>query len=150
MKSGHLFRCSRSLVSWDSVWCWKLPHAVVRRTLSSSKCRHNCSMAVSTENPADCEVQGVISFLQADKVFGYLAEEASSCVELFSCTTMHVRILPGRHKPCCESNSTGTSLIILRTARNWHCQTFSWFQKWRSSLLVNASQTKKTWRMLGE
>ena len=27
---------------WCSVWCWKLPHAVVRRTLSRGKCREIC------------------------------------------------------------------------------------------------------------
>ena len=51
-------------------------------------------MAVPIENPADCDVRGVIRFLQADEILGYLAEEASSRVELFCCRTMHVRILP--------------------------------------------------------
>ena len=55
------------------------------------------AMAVPIENPADCEVQGVIRFLQADEILGYLTEEASYRVELFCCTT--VRILTGRHKP---------------------------------------------------
>ena len=59
------------------------------------------TMAVLIENPVECEVQGVIRFLQADKILGYLAEEASSPVELFCCTTIHIRILPNRHKPCC-------------------------------------------------
>ena len=31
------------------------------------------AMAVSIENPADCEVRGV-SFLQADEILGYLAD----------------------------------------------------------------------------
>ena len=53
------------------------------------------TMVVPIENPADCEVRGVIRFLQADEILGYLAEKASSRVELFCCTTMHVRILPG-------------------------------------------------------
>ena len=52
------------------------------------------AMTVPIENPVDCEVRGVISFLQADEILGYLAEEASSRVELFCCTTMHVRVLP--------------------------------------------------------
>ena len=52
------------------------------------------AMAVPVENPADCEVRGIIRFLQADEILGYLAEQASSRVELFCCTTMHVRILP--------------------------------------------------------
>ena len=58
------------------------------------------AMAVPIENPADCEVRGVIRFLQADEILGYLAEEASSRMKLFCCTTIHVRILPGRNKPC--------------------------------------------------
>ena len=74
-------------------------------------------MAVPIENPADCEVRSVIRFLQADEILGYLVKEASSRVELFCCTTMHVRILPGRHKPCCVSNSIGVSSSILRTNR---------------------------------
>ena len=57
---------------------------------------------VLIENPADCEVRGVIRFLQADEILGYLAEETSSRVELFCCTTMHVRILPGRQALLCE------------------------------------------------
>ena len=54
-------------------------------------------MTVLIENPAYCEVRGVISFLRADEILGYLAEEASSRVKLFCCTTMQVRILPGGH-----------------------------------------------------
>ena len=69
------------------------------------------AMAVPIENPADydCEVRGVIRFLQAVEMLDYLAEEASSRVELFCCTTMLVRILHGKHKPFCVSNSIGTS-----------------------------------------
>ena len=52
------------------------------------------AMAVPIENPVDCEVRGVIRFLQPDEILGYLAEEARSREELFCCTTMHVRILP--------------------------------------------------------
>ena len=37
------------------------------------------AMTVPIENPADCEVRGVISFLQADEILGYLAEEANYC-----------------------------------------------------------------------
>ena len=59
------------------------------------------AMAMPIENPAVCEVWGVIRFLQVDEILGYLAEQANSRVELFCCTTMHVCILPGRHKPCC-------------------------------------------------
>ena len=39
-------------------------------------------------------MRGVIRFLQADEILGYLAEEASSRVKFFCCTTIHVRILP--------------------------------------------------------
>ena len=47
------------------------------------------AMAVPIGNPADCEVRGVISFLQPDEILGYLAEEVSSRVELFcrQCTS---------------------------------------------------------------
>ena len=38
------------------------------------------AMAVPIENPANCEVRGVIRFLQTDEILGYLAEEASSRV----------------------------------------------------------------------
>ena len=68
------------------------------------------TIAVPVEIPADCGVRGVIRFLQADEILGYLNEEASSRVELFCCTTMHVRILPGRYKPCSMSNSIRSSL----------------------------------------
>ena len=85
-------------------------------------------MAVPIENPADCEVRGVIRFPPADEILRYLAEEASSRVELFCCTTMHVRILPGRHKTYCVNNSIGTYSSIHRTVRIWHRRTFSCFQ----------------------
>ena len=93
-------------------------------------------------------IPNVFLIKQADEILGHLAEEASSRVELFCCTTMHVRTSPGRHKPCCVSNSIGTSSSILRTVRSWHRQTFSFFQKWRSTLLVSASQKINTWKML--
>ena len=105
------------------------------------------AIAVPIENPTDCEVPSVIRFLQAEGILRYLDEETSSRVELFRCTTVHVRILPGRHKPCCMSNSIGTSSSILRTIRTWHRRTFSCFQKW-STLLVNASQLMKIGIML--
>ena len=85
------------------------------------------AISVPIENPADSEVRGVISFLQADEILGYLAEEASSRVELFCCTTMHVRILPDRYKPCYLSNFIGTSSSILSIVRTWHRRTFSCF-----------------------
>ena len=142
--SAHLFCCSRSIIRFqcDVV---KLPHAVVRHVVCAEIA---VAMAVPIENPADCEVRGFIRFMQASEILGYLAEEASSRVELFCCTTMHVRTLLGRHKPCIVSNSIETSSSILRTVRTWHHQNFFRFQKWRSTLLVNASQTMNTWRML--
>ena len=65
------------------------PCQVVRAQIAVAK-------AVPIENPADCEVRGVISFLQAKEILGYLAEEASPRVELFCCTTTHVLLVPGR------------------------------------------------------
>ena len=100
------------------------------------------AVAVPIENPADCEVRGVIRFLQADEILGYLSEGASSRVELFCCTTMHVRILPGRLKPCCMSNFIGTSWSILRTVRTWHRWTFPCIQKLGSTLLANDKDLK--------
>ena len=38
------------------------------------------AMAVPIENTANCEVQGVICFLQANEIFDYLAEDTSSHV----------------------------------------------------------------------
>ena len=136
IQSAHLF-CCKPIIGF---WCtWKLPHAVVRRNLSRGKCRDSSGHGrANWESPADCEVRGVILFLQADEILGSLAEEASSCVELFCCTTIYVLILPGRHKPCCVSDSIGTSSSILRNVRTWRRRTFSCFQKW-STLLVNAS-----------
>ena len=82
------------------------------------------TMGVPIENPADCEVRGFTSFLQAGDILGYLAEEAIIRLELFCCTTMHIRILPSRHKLCCVINSIGTSSSNLRTVLAWHRRTF--------------------------
>ena len=92
------------------------------------------AMAVPIENPADCEVRGVIRFLQADEILGYLAENASSRVELFCYTTMHVLIPPSRQKPTCVSNSIGTSSSILHKVRTWHRRNFSLFPKMKEHL----------------
>ena len=92
------------------------------------------AMAVPTENPADNEVRGIIGFLQADEILDYLSEGASSRVELFCSTTMHVRILPSRYKPCCASHSIGISSSILRTVRTWNRRTFS-FPKMKEHLV---------------
>ena len=93
-------------------------------------------------------MRGVIRFLQADEILGYLAEEPSSRVELFCCTTMHVRILPGRHKPCYVSNSVGTYLSILRTVRTWDRRTFSCFQKTKERLAGKRVRNYEDLRML--
>ena len=108
------------------------------------------ALAVPIENPADCEVRGVISFLQADEILGYLAEEASSRVELFCCTTTHVRILPGRHKPYCVSNSIGTSSSILRTARTWHLKDADWITKWYEEGLYKLVPRYDKWLNVGK
>ena len=92
------------------------------------------AMAVPIVYPVDCEVWCAIRFLQADKILGYLTEEASSRVELFCCTTMDVLILSGRHKPCCVSNSIGISSSILRTFRTWHRWTSFLFPKLKEHL----------------
>ena len=100
IQSAHLFCCSRSLVSGvqcDAENC--LMHLYVGPCHVVSA-QIAVAMAVPIENPADCEVRGVIRFLQADEILGYLPQEASSRVELFCCTTMHARLLPDRHKPC--------------------------------------------------
>ena len=88
------------------------------------------AMVVPIENPIENEVQGVIRFLQADEVLGYFAEEASSRVEFSCCTTMHVRILPGTHRPCYMSNSIGSSSSIIPTVRTWYHLYFCFFEKW--------------------
>ena len=77
------------------------------------------TMSVPIENPAYCEVRGVICFLQTDEIL-----EARSRMELFCYTTMHIRILPGRHEPCCVTNCIGTSSSILRTVWIWPRRTF--------------------------
>ena len=83
------------------------------------------AMSVPIQNPADCEVRGVIRFLYVDEILSYPAEEVSSRGEFFCCMTMHVRILPGRYKSCCVNNSIGKSSSILHTFRTWYCRTSS-------------------------
>ena len=91
------FCCSRSLfsgVQCDVENCLVQLHIGPCHVISAEI---TAAMAVQIENPADRDVRGVIRFLQADEILSYIAEEASSRVELFCCKTMHVRILPGRH-----------------------------------------------------
>ena len=97
---AYVFCCSLSLVSGVQCDVEKLLILLYAGPCHVVSTEMAVAMAVPIEKPADdCEARGVISFLQADEILGYLAEEASSRVELFCCRTMHVRILPGRHKP---------------------------------------------------
>ena len=127
-QSAHLFCCSRSLVSGVQCDVENCLMQLYVRPCHVVSAEIAVTMAVPIENPADCEVRGVIRFHQADEILGYLAEEASSRVELFCCGTMHVRILPGRRKTFCVSNSFGTSSSILRTVWTWHRRAFPCFQ----------------------
>ena len=134
IQSAHLFCCSRSLefeFSETLKSCLKQFYIAPYHVVSEERA---VAMAVPIENPADCEVWGAILFLRAGEILGYLAEKTSSRVELLCCTTMHVRPLSGRHKPCCVSNSVGTSSRILHTFPTWHLQSFSCFQKWSTLL----------------
>ena len=127
--STHLFCCSRPLVSsvhCDVENCLMQLYVGYCYVLSAEIA---VAMAVPIENPTGCEVRAVIRFLQADEFLGYVTEKASSRVGFICYTTMRVRILPGRHKPCCVRNSIETSSSILRTVRTWHRRTFSCFQK---------------------
>ena len=115
--------CEYSASTFVATDHWFLVFSVMLKSCSSSctsvlvtwYVQIAVAMAVAIQNPAEYEVRGVIRFLHADEIIGYLAEEASSRVELFYCTTMHVLILSCGHKSCCVSNSTGTSSNILRT-----------------------------------
>ena len=146
-----LFCCSRSLVSGvqcDVESCLMQLNVGPCHLVSAEIAM---AMSVPIENPAHSEVRGIMIRFYSDLWNLRLSyRRASYRVGLFYCTTMHVRILPGRHKPCCVSNSIGTSSSILCTFRTWHRRIFSCFQKWRSTLLVNVSQIMKTWRMLVE
>ena len=101
------------------------------------------AMAVPIENSADCEVRSVIRFLQADEILGYLAEETSFRRELFCCTTIHIRILPGRqallreqlHLDIFEHPPYSPDLAL---------SDFFLFTKMKEHLDVNASQMMKT------
>ena len=50
------------------------------------------AMAVPIDNPTDCEVRGVMLFLQADEILGYLVEEqalAWNCSVAQQCTYVY-------------------------------------------------------------
>ena len=77
IQSAHLFCCSRSLVS--GVQC---DDEICPLHLYVGPCHMvNAGIALAIENPADCEVRGVISFLQADEILSYLAEQTSTRME---------------------------------------------------------------------
>ena len=120
---------------WCSVRCWKLPRG---------ECRDNCGRGCADWEPSRLWGARCSSFcagwldLRLSCRRGKLSHGIVLLHNVFSCG----------HKPCCVSNSIGTSSSILRTDRTWHRRTFSCFQKWRITLLVNASQMMKTWRML--
>ena len=134
---------------------WFLVFSVILKSCLMQLYVGSCQMVSAVSCGHDCvdwefrwlwgEVRGVICFLQANEILGYLPEEASSCIELFCCMTMHVRILPDNTRLAASAIS---SVYLRASVRTWHRQTFSCFQKWRSTLLVNASQMMKTWRML--
>ena len=141
IQSAQLLCCSRSLVSGVRCDVEKLPRVIVCRTLSRGKCRDSCADWESRRLwDARCYS---FSAGRLDLTLFCRRGKLSRGIVL-----LHVHILPGRHKPCCVSNSIGTSLSILHTVRTWHGPTFFCFQKWRSILLANASQKMKTWRML--
>ena len=75
IQSAHLFCCSRSFIS--SVQC-DLKSCLMQLYVGAChvvSAKTFVTMAVPIENTADCEVRGVIRFLQADEILGYLAEE---------------------------------------------------------------------------
>ena len=85
--SAHLFCCSRSLIS--GVQC-DIESCLMQLYVGSChvvNAEVAVNVAVPIENPSDCEVRGVIRFLQADEILDYLADEASSRVALFWSTT---------------------------------------------------------------
>ena len=70
IQSAHLFCCSRSLVSGvqcDVENCLMQLYVGPCHVVSAEIA---VAMAVPIENPADCEVRGVIRFLQIDEILG--------------------------------------------------------------------------------
>ena len=117
------------------VWCWKVPHVVVRRTLSRGKCSDSC------------EVIGVIRFLQTEEI-------------LLSCRRGKLSRGNFLLHDNARSHTARQTKALLRKQFHWYIfahppyspdlaqSDFSCFQKWKSTLLLNASQMMKTWRML--
>ena len=120
---AHLFYCSWSLVSGVQCDVKKLPHAVASWTLSCGKCRDSC---------ADWEFRQLwdarcYSFSAGRWDLRLSCQRGKLSFGIVLLHGMHVHILPGRRKPCCKSNSIGTSSSILRTVQTWHHRTFSCF-----------------------
>ena len=83
IQSAHLLCCSRSLIYGGHC---DVEHCLIQLYVGPChvvNAEIPVAMAVPIEIPTDCGVRGVIRFLQADETLGYLAEEASSRVELF-------------------------------------------------------------------
>ena len=55
---------------WCSVWCWKLPHAIVRQTSHVVNAEIAVVMAAPIDNPDNCEVRGIIRFPLGDEILG--------------------------------------------------------------------------------
>ena len=92
IQSAHLFCCILSLVSGVQCDFEKLPHAVVRQTFHVVSAEIAVSMTVPIGNPADCEVRGVIRFLQADEILSYVFEGealAGSCSVARQCASAY-------------------------------------------------------------
>ena len=130
--SAHLFCSSRSLVSDVKCNVEKLPHEVVRPTLSRGKCRdirgHGCADWESLR------LWGVrcYSFSAGRWDLRLSCRRGKARMELFCCTTMHVYMLPGRQALLRGQFHWDIFSSSLRIARTWHRRTSSCFQTWRS------------------
>ena len=142
MQSTPPFCSCRLLVSGVQCDVRKLPHAVVRRTLLRGKCRDSCGQGCTDWSARR------YSFSAGQWVLRLSCRRHKLSRVIVLLHENSLRILPNRHKPWCVSNSIGTSSSFHRIVRTWHRWTFSCFQKWRSTLLVNVQQMMKTWRML--
>ena len=89
IQSALLFCCIRSLVSGVQCDVEKFLMQLYVGPCHVVSAEITVVVVMPIENAADCEVRGVISFLQLDEISGYLAEEISSRVELFCCTSAY-------------------------------------------------------------